>query len=132
MQLDTITLPDSLVWTNEFASNDQVGQTQDRTLSGALYLQTATQHYGRPITLEGGPDGGWITRATAKALRALEANPDGKYTLTGLPGGHPSQTVVFDRSNGPAFESRMVMRFSDPDDATWYTCTLRLLTVEPI
>ena len=129
MQLDTVTLPDDLVWRNEFEWNQAV-QSQDRTLSGALVVQTAANLYGRPIRLEGGTDGGWITRATAKALCALEADPTLVMTLTGLNDEAPL-SVMFDRANGPAFESQMIMRWANPDDTTWYSCALRLITVEP-
>ena len=129
MQLDTVTLPDDLLWQNEFEWNQNT-QSQDRTLSGALVVQTAARLYGRPIRLVGGTTGGWITRATAKAIRALEADPVKVMTLTGLNDEAPL-AVMFDRSNGPAFESQMIMRFANPDDQTWYSCALRLITVEP-
>lgn len=128
MFLDAVEIPDSTTWVNEFETN-QVEQTLDRTLSGALSIQVAAKLYGRSIKLVGGEHGGWISRATAIAIRALEATPDQVMVLSGLP-GHGAMNVVFDRSAGPAFESQMVMRYSDPTDATWYTCALRLLTVE--
>jgi hypothetical protein len=127
MQLDTVSLPDSLVWTNEFEHN-QVEQTTDRTLSGALSIQTGTKLYGREIRLVGGDHGGWISRATAIALRALESEAAKVMVLSGLLDA-PDMNVVFDRS-APAFESQMIMRYDDPDAATWYSCALRLITVE--
>ena len=129
MQLDTVTLPSDLQWVNEFEWNQNV-QSQARTLSGAIEIQTAAHLYGRPIRLVGGTTGGWITRATAKAIRALEADPVKVMTLAGL-NDEPDLAVMFDRSNGPAFESQMIMRFANPDDTTWYSCALRLITVEP-
>ena len=129
MQLDTVTLPADLQWANEFEWNQNV-QSQARTLSGAIEIQTAAHRYGRPIRLVGGTDGGWITRATAKAIRALEADPTRVMTLTGLYDEAPL-SVLFDRSSGPAFESQMIMRWASPDDSTWYSCALRLITVAP-
>ena len=129
MQLDTVTLPDDLLWQNEFEWN-QNDQSQERTLSGAMVVQTAARLYGRPIRLQGGQDGGWITRATAKAIRALETDPTRVMTLTGLNDEAPL-AVMFDRTSGPAFESQMIMRFAGPSDQTWYSCALRLITVEP-
>ena len=129
MQLDTVDLPDDLLWKNEFDWN-QNDQSQARTLSGAIEIQTAARIYGRPIRLQGGQDGGWITRATAKAIRALEADPTRVMTLSGL-NDEPDLAVMFDRTSGPAFESQMIMRFANPDDQTWYSCALRLITVEP-
>ena len=129
MQLDTVTLPDDLQWVNEFEWNQAV-QSQARTLSGAIEIQTATYLYGRPIRLVGGSDGGWISRATARAIRALEADPNRMMTLSGLYDEAPL-TVLFDRSNGPAFESQMIMRCATPASDTWYSCALRLITVAP-
>jgi hypothetical protein len=129
MQLDTVTLPDDLLWQNEFEWN-QALQSQARTLSGALVVQSAANLYGRPIRLAGGDDGGWITRATAKAIRALEADPTKVMTLTGL-NDEPPLAVIFDRTAGAAFESQMILRWANPDDSTWYSCALRLLTVAP-
>ena len=129
MQLDTVTLPDDLQWMNEFEWNQNV-QSQQRTLSGAMEIQSAALLYGRPIRLQGGADGGWITRATATAIRALETDPTRVMILTGLLDQAPL-SVVFDRSSGAAFESQMIMRYAYPDDQTWYSCALRLLTVAP-
>jgi hypothetical protein len=130
MQLDTVTLPEDLLWANEFEWNQNI-QSQNRTLSGAMDIQTASHLYGRPIRLQGGTDGGWITRATALAIRALETDSSAILTLTGLLDQGPL-AVIFDRGNGAAFESQMIMRYSDPDSQTFYSCALRLLTVAPI
>jgi hypothetical protein len=93
-------------------------------------VQSAANLYGRPIRLAGGDDGGWITRATAKAIRTLEADPTLVMTLTGLL-DEPPLSVIFDRTAGAAFESQMILRWANPDDTTWYSCALRLITVEP-
>ena len=130
MQLDSVILPDDLLWANEFEWNQAV-QSHARTLSGAIEIQTAANLYGRPIRLEGGEHGGWIARATAKAIKALEADSTRVMTLSGL-NDEADLAVVFDRSSGSAFESQMIMRFARPDDNTWYSCALRLITVEPV
>lgn len=127
MLLDAITLPDSLQWVDEFEWAP-VGQTLDRSLSGALLVQEAALTHGRPIHLVGGDSGGWITRATALAIAAKAATPGLIMTLTGLPNTAP-QSVIFDRSQGPPFEAQMIMRYAYPDTGTWYTCALRLVTV---
>ncbi|WP_420795629.1 hypothetical protein, partial [Endozoicomonas atrinae] len=63
MQLDSITLPDDLLWINEFDWNP-VEQSQERTLTGALLIQEQSKQYGRSIELSGGQDAGWVTRST--------------------------------------------------------------------
>lgn len=126
MQLDTVTLPDSLQWINEFEYN-QIEQTQERTLSGAMSIQEAAKVHGRPIHLVGGEDGGWIRRSTAEALRALEAQT-GKVMLLTLSDAR-TFNVLFDRSQGPAIASQMIMRFAYPGADSWYSCAIRLITV---
>ena len=131
MQLDAITLPDDLQWMNEFET-PQSAQSLHRSLGGQLITQHASLLYGRQIHLRGGGDGGWITRATALAIRALQATPGLVMTLTDLPGDIiTSRSVIFDQSSGPAFGSQMILRHSDPSAASWYSCELRLLTVAP-
>ena len=68
--------------------------------------------------------------AQADALSALAADPGRVMTLSGLP-NQGDLSVIFDREQGAPFEAQMIMRYAYPDDETWYSCTLRLLTVEP-
>lgn len=124
----TITLPTDLDWSNEFEWN-QVEQSQDRTLSGAVIIQEGLKTYGRDIDLIGGQDGAWVSRATVQALRLLEAEI-GKVMLLTLP-DNSTHHVQFNRTKGPAIEARQVMRLANPGDDHWYTLTLRLITVAP-
>ena len=52
MILDTITLPDDLLWINEFEWNP-VKQTTKRSLTVALLVQEGQLINGRPIVLSG-------------------------------------------------------------------------------
>ena len=128
MQLAAVSLPDSLQWVNEYEHN-QVEQEIERSLTGALLVQEGAKTFGRPIHMVGGLNGGWILKSTADAMRALEATAGAIMECT-LPDGS-THSVIFDRSQGPAFKSQMIMRFAYPDADTWYTCEFRLLTVEP-
>ena len=47
MQLDTIILPDDLLWINEFDWNP-VEQSQERSLTGALIVQEQAKITGPP------------------------------------------------------------------------------------
>ena len=58
ISLNAITLPADLQWTDELAWNP-VAQNTDRSLSGAFLIQEAALTFGRPITLEGGDNGGF-------------------------------------------------------------------------
>ena len=50
MQLDDITLPDDLLWINEFDWNP-VTQSTERSLTGALLVQEEPFTHGRSISL---------------------------------------------------------------------------------
>ncbi|WP_263322591.1 hypothetical protein [Endozoicomonas sp. Mp262] len=80
MMLDHIELPDDLLWVDEFDWNP-VAQAIDRSLTGALMVQEQAKLYGRPITLTGGDEAGWVTRATVLELMALANMPDKKLPL---------------------------------------------------
>ncbi len=57
MQLGTITLPDDLLWINEFEWNP-VEQSTERSLTGALLVQEGQFNYVRPIELSGNGEAG--------------------------------------------------------------------------
>ncbi|USE38063.1 hypothetical protein [Endozoicomonas sp. SCSIO W0465] len=126
MQLDTITLPDDLLWINEFEWNP-VEQTTERSLTGALLVQEGQFNYGRPIVLSGNGEAGWVSRLTVKSLFALSETVSKTMTLT-LPDNRQF-SVIFDRSNGAPVEAQQLMPFAYPDDSDQYLLTLRLLTV---
>lgn len=76
--LGGITLPD-LVWEEELAWTG-VEERVEYTLGGQVLVWEQAVG-GRPITLTGGSDWGWITRGTLKSLRALAAAANAEYTL---------------------------------------------------
>ena len=126
MQLDDITLPDDLLWINEFDWNP-VAQTTERSLSGALLVQEGQLSHGRSVVLSGNGEAGWVSRLTVKSLYALSELANKSMTLT-LPDNRQF-SVIFDRSNGPSLEARQVLPFAYPEDSDAYLLTLRLLTV---
>ena len=81
MILDTITLPDDLLWINEFEWNP-VDQTTERSLTGALLVQEGQLTHGRPIVLSGNGEAGWVSRLTVKNLFALSKAANKTMTLT--------------------------------------------------
>jgi hypothetical protein len=125
MMLGGVDITNNFVWSDEFAFN-QIEQSQERTLTGGLIIQSGQKLYGRPITL--GPS--WLPRSIVDELYALEASST-KMNLV-LADGRPF-TVVFDRSRGTAVDAKPVHDYvgaaNDPD---WnYLVTIRLLTLEP-
>jgi len=67
MLLDTITLPDDLEWEDEIIWSPIV-QTVARGVTGALFIQDSELIKGRPITLVGISDMGWVTRSVIDTL----------------------------------------------------------------
>lgn len=127
MQLDSITLPDDLLWIDEFEWNP-VEQTTDRSLSGGLLVQEQSKQKGRPITLSGGGEAGWVNRATVVSLLTKAETANLTMTLT-LPDARQF-SVIFDREAGNPVEAQQIMPFAFPDDNYQYSLILRLLTVE--
>lgn len=125
MILGGVDITDNFVWSDEFNYN-QVEQSQERTLTGGLIIQSGQKLYGRPITL--GPT--WLPRSTLDELFALEATTAAMDLV--LPDGRPFK-VVFDRTRGAAIDAKPVHDYVDAaNEADWqYNVTLRLLTVEP-
>lgn len=135
--LDTVTLPDDLLWIDEFQFSPIVQQS-DYSLDGSLILQESTVLAGRPITLAAGNDYGWCTRATVLALQTLaDAATDTNHTLT--LGDSRTFTVRFRRgaaalssggsnSNLP-FSASPVITYSDPATGDDYVLTLNLFEV---
>lgn len=123
MQLDTVTLPDNVVWSDEFTWAP-VAQATERTLTGSQVVEETARTGGRPITLEGL----WVDRATVEALRTLEARVATEMTLT-LPGG--AQHTVLWRRDGqtPAVDAAPL--FPEAPDVyqagTLYRLTLKLM-----
>ncbi len=126
MTLDDITLPDDLLWINEFDWNP-VAQTTERSLSGALLVQEGQLSHGRSVVLSGNGEAGWVSRRTVKSLYALSKEANKTMSLT-LPDGRQF-SVIFDRANGSGLETRQLIPFAYPDDDDLYLVTLRLITV---
>ena len=129
MTLDDITLPDDLLWINEFDWNP-VAQSTERSLSGALLVQEGQLSQGRSVVLSGNGEAGWVSRLTVKNLYALSKAANKTMSLT-LPDSRQF-SVIFDRANGSGVETRQLIPFAYPDDDDLYLVTLRLLTVEPV
>lgn len=119
-----LTLPSDLLWSNEYEWQP-VEQRGRYSVLGSLVLEAAARVAGRPITLEGGENYGWITRSTLTTLQTWVQLPSKTFTLNLLGVNH---TVVFDHSAG-ALNALPVYQVSDPDPADFYIAVLRFLKV---
>jgi hypothetical protein len=124
IMLDDITLPEDLIWTDEFDWTP-VQQAKTYTLTGALILETGTKQAGRPIALVGGDEAAWITRATLKTLQA-KLTTTAAMTLT-LNDGR-TFSVAFNHEDKP-IDARPVIDYSTPSDDDFYTLTLKLIAL---
>jgi hypothetical protein len=125
--LGAVTLPDGLVWVDEYAWSP-ISSEVAITLGGSVVIQQAAQLKGRPITLAGTDRHGWATRSTVAALQALADVAGATYTLT-LPGPR-TYTVAWRHEGGAALEAVQVDPVEDPASTDWYSnLQLRLMEV---
>jgi len=123
--LDAITLPDDLIWSDEY-NWAPVSQSVKKSLTGALIIEEAVQLKGRKITLKGGEGYAWIDKATLELLRAKLNTPNLTMTLTHNGTAYP---VMFDRNGSGGVSARGVYEVSDPDAAHIYSVTLKFIEV---
>jgi hypothetical protein len=119
-----ITLPDGLLWPNEF-SWSPVDQSVNYTITGAMIVQSSKKLAGQPIVLAGDVAHTWMLRLYVKTLKQWAEEPGRVMTLN-LRG--VDRNVIFDHANTP-IETADVWDFSDPDDTDFVAITLRFLTV---
>lgn len=119
----TVTIPDSLMWADEF-SWAPVSQSVARSVTGALIIQVAAQQGGRPITLAPDDDAsGWVTRAIVSQIAAWAAVA-GKVLTLSLRG--TTRSVMFRHDDG-AYAATPVVAYEDDDAADYYRLTLRFM-----
>lgn len=119
-----IELPRGMLWTDEFTWV-AVERSVERSITGAQVVDQAAKVAGRPITLQGVRDQGWIRRATLLAVQALADVPGATYTLK-LADGREFE-VMFAPEN--PIEAEPISRPELPASTHPYVATLRLLTV---
>lgn len=127
--LGAITLPQGCVWADEFDWSP-LAQETTYTLTGSLVVEQTTRVAGRPMTLVGGKEFAWLTRAQVTNLKALlDAGASMTLTLhdnrtfTVLPAGPEALQVSalpIVKESGPA----------NPSSGAWYVLeALKLIEV---
>lgn len=122
----TATFSDDLVWADEFAWAP-VQQTVERTITGALVVQTAGMTAGRPITLAAEDDSsGWLTRAVLDQFKVWAAVPGRTMTLVYR---GETRTVIW-RHQDTAIDAAPVVFYSGPvQTGDFYRATLRFMEI---
>ena len=115
-----------MVWIDEF-DWQPVEKALEYSLTGALLIDVGVKQAGRPITLQGSEDAGWLTftRSVLTALAAQAAEPEGEFELV-LADGR-SFTVQFAPES--PIEARPIGRPELPTDNHPYVATVRLIEV---
>lgn len=122
--LDEISLPRGMVWVDELDWTPVEAST-DYTITGAMVVQVAERQAGRPITLQGEENAGWIRRDVLLAVRALAVTPGAIFTLTLA--DSRAFSVMF--APGNPITARPVARPELPPETYPYVATLRLIEV---
>ncbi len=125
MQLATITLPDDLIWQDEFQWAAPI-HTLSYTITGAMRLDAGVRQAGRPVTLTGSETAGWVSKTTLDSLYTLVNAVPAAMTLI-LPDARQFQ-VMF-RHHETALEAHPVIDYNTAGATDWYWLILRLMTV---
>lgn len=115
-----------LIWVDEFDWTGIVSEVS-AAVNGNLVVQEAAVTSGRPVTLKGGVDYGWLTRSDLLALQALAGVPEATYTLTY---GGTEHTVRWRHEEGQVIEATPVIDYEAADHGDdYHQITLKLITV---
>lgn len=126
MDLDGITLPDELLWTDEKTWTPVV-QSTGYSVTGALFIQENLKQKGRPLTFVGTADMGWISRST---VDALEAKRDALGTEMVLTLSDARTFNVMFRQDETPLDINPVLSFNTFTNDEYFTITaLRLMEV---
>ncbi len=122
--LGALTLPDDLIWIDEFTWTP-MAKSSIYSIDGKPIIQNALKLGGRPITLSGDVSAAWIARGVVKDLwellssdtnLLLTLNDARTFNVTFAPGDNP-------------INAQPIVDYSTPDDADWYSLSIKLIQV---
>ena len=119
-QLGTLTLPDSLQWSDR-DSFSPVIQATATTLGGGTAVFSQTRIDGRPVTLEAEDGITWLDQDTVEAIQAMAAQAGASFTLTWE---SESFTVMFRHHDPPAVDLNPIWPSYD-----LFTGTIKLMEI---
>jgi len=121
-----IQLPKDLEWIDEFTWSP-IQQTVSTTLTGALVIQESKQKKGRPITLQGKDDMGWVARLLGDTLMQMR---DSIGLIMNIQHVHWNGSaygdvlydfdVMFRHYEPPVVDLESVLRFDGFEPESWY------------
>jgi hypothetical protein len=119
----TANLPADMLWSDEY-DYIPVQSRSTPTLDGGLVVEQSLQIKGRPLTLEGGDDRGWMLKSELDKLFTLASQ------LTPLTFTHADGrifTVAF--VGGDSLKARGLYPLSLPSDDAYFVATLKLMII---
>jgi hypothetical protein len=122
----TVQLPDDLYWSDELEWQPTV-QSAERTITGALVIQSATRIAGRPITLQPlEQTDSWFTRQLLETLWAWATVPDCEMLLSyrGI-----THNVTWRHHEGVVIQATPIVHYRDVVPEDWYSATLRFMEI---
>ena len=124
--LDTLTLPEELIWQDEF-DWDGIQASTKRTVQGKLIVsqQTAPSAAGRPITLT--TDNAWIQRSDLEILQAWAQ--DMTKTMLLIMHNGVNYNVRFRHWEKPVLSGSPLIDIADHSADTWYILQLKLVVI---
>lgn len=119
----TATLPAGMIWEDEY-QYAPLTSTSTQTLDGGMVIEQSLRTKGRPVTLVGDEDRGWLAKAQLDLLYAL-ASSVGALTLT-LADGRVL-AVMF--SGAQPIQARGLWPLALPSATDMYVVKLSLIQV---
>jgi len=128
--LAEISLPNDLLWSDEFSWNSTSGEVA-YSLTGALIYEVGNKQSGRYITLEAPDDEmAWIPRS---ALLTLRSWMQPALRTMRLKLEYPTDTrefVVMFRHGEDSIIASPVTKFASHADTDWFKVSIKLMEVE--
>ena len=125
--LGAIDLTDEQRWEDERGWSPVEQPKPTRNVTGSMEVNPSLKVGGRPITLSGSEEIGWVPYSTVLALEALAAIP-GKIMVLTLDDDR-TFNVMFRYHDGKPVSSFSVFGDIDPDPTDKYWIILRLMEV---
>jgi hypothetical protein len=130
-----VQLPQDLHWIDE--SWSPISMSTEITLTGSLVVQESTMSSGRPITLQGNEDMGWVPRNIYDTLLNMAALPSATMKLQYVEyinGSYGTILHEFDvmwrHTEKPVVDGTSVKGFDDFEPDNWYkNLLLKFITV---
>lgn len=120
----TVTLPDDLIWSDEYDWHPIV-QSSEFTTTGTLLIESALKQAGRPISLNNTEDQAWLTKAMCDQIKTWASLPGIVLTLVYRGVTH---TVMFDHGE-TAFEAYPLVFYREMVSRDYYIVNIRFIEV---